>query len=158
MRFDFHLATDGWRVSEVNSDVPGGFTEASAFTRLMAAHYPNARMAGDPLEAWTRAMLASVGDAGAVALLSAPGYMEDQQVTALLGGALRRHGIATHLIHRPEQLTWRSGRAELTAGSAPLGAIVRFYQAEWISRFRRGAGSRSSPEGGHLCRTSASPR
>src|SRR3954463_8390275 len=36
MRFDFHLTTQGWRVSEVNSDVPGGFTEASHFTQLMA--------------------------------------------------------------------------------------------------------------------------
>ncbi|MCL4192911.1 MAG: hypothetical protein KJZ87_14350, partial [Thermoguttaceae bacterium] len=33
MRFDFHFTTDGWRISEVNSDVPG------------------LRMAGDPAAA-----------------------------------------------------------------------------------------------------------
>src|SRR5688572_29756398 len=36
MRFDFHFTTEGWRISEVNSDVPGGFIEADGFTQLMA--------------------------------------------------------------------------------------------------------------------------
>src|SRR5688572_4364292 len=36
MRFDFHPTTSGWRLSEVNADVPGGFSEAGEFTRLMA--------------------------------------------------------------------------------------------------------------------------
>lgn len=139
MRFDFHLATEGWRVSEVNSDVPGGFTEASTFTRMMAEGCPAQRMAGDPLAAWTRAMLAAVGGAGSVALLSAPGYLEDQQVTAALGRALARHGIVTHTIHRPEQIAWRSGRATLAARREPVGAVVRFYQAEWICRLSRDA-------------------
>ena len=36
-RYDFHWTDQGWRVSEVNSDVPGGYVEASDFTRRMAA-------------------------------------------------------------------------------------------------------------------------
>ncbi|HEU4532669.1 MAG TPA: hypothetical protein VFS00_01080, partial [Polyangiaceae bacterium] len=36
MRFDFHWTTEGWLVSEVNSDVPGGYTEAENFSALMA--------------------------------------------------------------------------------------------------------------------------
>ena len=36
MRFDFHFTRDGWRISEVNSDVPGGLNESSGFERLMA--------------------------------------------------------------------------------------------------------------------------
>ena len=36
MRFDFHYAACGWVISEVNSDVPGGYTEATAFARLMS--------------------------------------------------------------------------------------------------------------------------
>ena len=34
MRYDFHPTTDGWQVSEVNSDVPGGFAEASLLPKL----------------------------------------------------------------------------------------------------------------------------
>lgn len=142
MRFDFHLTTEGWRVSEVNSDVPGGFTEASPFPRLMAAHYPAASIAGDPLAVWTRGMRATLGGRGTVALLSAPGYLEDQQVTALLGGALDAQGIAARFLHRPEQLAWRAGHARLAADATPVSAIVRFYQAEWIARAPRPAWER----------------
>ncbi|MBO0700872.1 MAG: hypothetical protein J2P46_20925, partial [Zavarzinella sp.] len=40
IRFDFHPAADGWRISEANSDVPGGYAESSHFPRLMAEHWP----------------------------------------------------------------------------------------------------------------------
>src|SRR5436190_8637832 len=42
MRFDFHFTSDGWRISEANSDVPGGFTESSFFTELIAEHVNDA--------------------------------------------------------------------------------------------------------------------
>ncbi len=48
IRFDFHWTTDGWRISEANSDVCGGYIEASGVTPLVAACYPNCRPAGDP--------------------------------------------------------------------------------------------------------------
>ena len=139
MRFDFHFTTDGWRVSEVNSDVPGGFTEASRFTQLMANQYPRASVAGDPLADWTRRMLLVARGDGAVAFLSAAGYLEDQQVTVLLASALRQHGIDVRLLHRPGQLKWRSGFAELAACGTTVSAIVRFYQGEWICRLKRSA-------------------
>lgn len=139
MRFDFHFTTDGWRVSEVNSDVPGGFTEASRFSQLMACHCSQARVAGDPLAEWTRLMLLAANSDGVVTFLSAAGYLEDQQVTVLLASALRQHGIDVHLIHRPEQLNWRSGFAQLAASGTPVSAIVRFYQGEWICQLRHRA-------------------
>ena len=52
MRFDFHWTPDGWRISEVNSDVPGGFSEASELPLLMTPHYPGAQAAGNPGAAW----------------------------------------------------------------------------------------------------------
>ncbi len=48
IRFDFHFTTDGWRISEANSDVPGGFSEASHFTAMMAEHFPHLQLAGNP--------------------------------------------------------------------------------------------------------------
>ena len=47
IRFDFHYTTQGWRISEANSDVPGGFSEASYFTGMMAEHFPGLRPAGN---------------------------------------------------------------------------------------------------------------
>jgi hypothetical protein len=35
LRFDFHWTDQGWKISEVNSDVPGGYCEASDLPRLM---------------------------------------------------------------------------------------------------------------------------
>ncbi len=48
MRFDFHWTHEGWRISEVNSDVPGGFIEASGVTRLMAHTLGGLPMTADP--------------------------------------------------------------------------------------------------------------
>jgi glutathionylspermidine synthase len=137
MRFDFHPTTDGWRISEVNSDVPGGFTEASHFTEMMAAHCPGLSPAGAPASLWCNMF----PRAGVVALLSAPGYMEDHQVIAYLAAKLRERGCEPHLAN-PRQIVWRNGIAHLEAAwyRGRLDAIVRFYQAEWLARLPRGTG------------------
>jgi glutathionylspermidine synthase len=135
MRFDFHPTTDGWQISEVNSDVPGGFTESSNFTSMVAEHYPGTKATGNPGEAWTKAMLESVDKDAAIALLSAPGFMEDQQIVSYLRNQLRARGCRTLLVS-PEQLTWRDGLATMNSSryQGMVGAIVRFYQSEWMAR------------------------
>lgn len=178
MRFDFHWTKAGWRVSEVNSDVPGGFCEGSSFTRLMADHFPGLRMAGDPGGAFARVM--GRWD-GVIGLLYAPGFMEDQQVVTYLAGRIDRDGktcsrpplchwenedargraTAWHPWHpRAElehpgaaaeglrtilcdarQLRWRDGFAYL--GDIQLGAIVRFYQGEWLAERGKNGGDES---------------
>jgi glutathionylspermidine synthase len=140
MRFDFHATGEGWRISEVNSDVPGGYTEASSFTRLMgqACGY---EPAGDPAAALVEALVEGGAGGGPVLLMAAAGYMEDQQIVAYLARALGARGLAAGLV-TPNQLGWREGRAYATSdgASGAAGAIVRFYQAEWMSDLRpRGA-------------------
>ncbi len=139
IRFDFHFTTQGWRISEANSDVPGGFSEASHFTAMMAAHYPKLEPAGNPADAWCLAIVAAAGSRGVVALLSAAGFMEDHQVIAFLAARLRESGCRTHLA-KPEQIIWHDGIAHLdtTWHRGPLDAIVRFHQAEWVSRLPKG--------------------
>jgi glutathionylspermidine synthase len=133
MRFDFHFTRDGWLVSEVNSDVPGGFAEAEGFAALMARYFPESQVAGRPASLWADRVAATLASESTVALLSAPGYMEDAQVVAYLASLLRGRGFSTRLIG-PAELRWASGRAFLAESSTPLGAIVRFYQLEWLSR------------------------
>jgi hypothetical protein len=135
MRFDFHLTTYGWRISEVNSDVPGGFSEGSLLPALMAEQFPHLRPAGDPADAWTSALAASAGPGGRIALLSAPGYMEDHQVISFLAAKLHEHGCLA-LLAKPEQVSWDDGRAHLATSGRPLplDVVVKFYQAEWLSR------------------------
>ncbi len=135
MRFDFHPTPEGWRISEVNSDVPGGFTEASACTSLMQSHFPETTTTGDPAAAYANA-LARHGKR--IALLASPGLIEDHQVIANLGRLLRERGCDPHLA-QPRQLTWSSGLAQLAtpAGSIAIDAIVRFYQIEWLDALPR---------------------
>ena len=150
LRFDFHYSTEGWRISEVNSDVPGGYTEASCFSELMAAHLPHARPAGNPADRWTEAMISMVGEHGRIALLSAPGFLEDQQITAFLAGKLHDRGVDTFLLHHPSQLSWESGRAGIATGKKriEMGALVRFYQGEWLAKLPRSSGWRRLFAGG----------
>lgn len=137
LRFDFHYTTAGWQISEVNSDVPGGYTEASRFTEMMQRCFPNAQTAGDPVDEWLQHMIAGLRQHAQVALLSAPGFLEDQQVTAFLANELRVHGILPLLLHSPSQLKWKRQSPFTVWNGAEIAvdAIIRFYQAEWLSRF-----------------------
>ena len=141
IRFDFHPTTSGWRISEANSDVPGGFSEASFFTAMIARHFPHLRPAGNPAKAWAAALAAVVAPGDTIALLSAPGYMEDHQVIACIASQLRDLGCRAGLTGL-QQLLWRDGKAHLDTAwhRGPVGAIVKFYQAEWLSRLPRKSG------------------
>jgi hypothetical protein len=141
MRFDFHPTPEGWRVSEVNSDVPGGFAEASAFPALVAGHVSTASPAGDPGARYADVLAGVAAEhGGAIALVAAPGYMEDQQVIQGLARRLRERDVPASLTD-PQSLEWRGRRAFLgrgpgDAGGTPPGAIVRFYQGEWLAGLR----------------------
>jgi glutathionylspermidine synthase len=134
LRFDFHWTREGWRVSEVNSDVPGGFAEASIFTALIAEHGGSAHPVGSPLDRWTEAIARAAATPGAIAVLSAPGFMEDLQIAELLTRRLRALGREAYCAV-PRQISWAKGRARLNLAwyEGPVSAIVRFYQAEWLA-------------------------
>lgn len=149
IRFDFHFTKEGWRISEANSDVPGGFSEASHFTELMAGFFPNYATAGNPADTWCNFLADSIGSTRQIALLSAPPLMEDHQVIAFLAAKLRERGCRAHLA-KPEQIHWRDGIAYLDANwhRGPMDAIFRFYQAEWLARLPEKIGWRHYFRGG----------
>jgi glutathionylspermidine synthase len=143
-RFDFHwtqgVAGDprhdaaGWRVSESNADVCGGLIEASGVTNLMATFYPDLQPAQNPVEALALS-LKKTTRGEAVALLHATIYTEDRQVALYLAQRLAGH---THGAWPcgPEQIVWKEGRASVRCadGERHVGAIYRFYPAEWLPR------------------------
>src|SRR5688572_916494 len=133
MRFDFHWTRSGWQISEVNADVPGGFSEASEFTRLMSEALPRTAPPGDPAGLWAERM-ASAAAGQPIVLLAAPGFLEDQQVVSYLACVLGSRGVHAWMA-RPEQLEWKQQWAYMN--DRPLGAIVRFYQAEWLPQLPR---------------------
>jgi glutathionylspermidine synthase len=141
MRFDFHFTTSGWLISEVNSDVPGGFVEASDFPSLVSSAFTGLEPTGDPTRTWTESILTGRTGDGAIALVAAPSFTADQQVAAYLGKAIARVGIPAYLCV-PSQLKWRDRYAFLSTSyfEGPVSAIVRFYQAEWLAALPRKAG------------------
>jgi Glutathionylspermidine synthase preATP-grasp len=143
MRFDFHPTAEGWRISEANTDVPGGFSESSAFPEMMAEAVGGAAPFGDPGSLYADALVKAAGEGrsrngAVVALLAAAGFMEDQQVVAGLAARLRARG-ARGILAGPADLHWRDGRARARtlAYDGPVDAIVRFYQGEWLAKLPR---------------------
>lgn len=139
MRFDFHWTTDGWRISEVNSDVPGGFIESSAFTHLMAATFPDTMSTGDPAGAYANALaLRNTRSAG---LVHATAYSDDRQVMTYLSHRLQKCGVSTCLIS-PADAMWKSGRAVLRKSQEnPVpDVLVRFFPGEWLPNLGRRSG------------------
>jgi glutathionylspermidine synthase len=133
MRFDFHATTEGWRISEVNSDVPGGFIEASGFTRLMAAHTPGCRPAGDPTAELRDRCLQHLPAGARIGLVHATAYTDDRQVMIYLKRALEGAGFQA-LLSGPDTVRWQAGHAQIHDGSSwqRLDAIFRFYPTEWL--------------------------
>ncbi len=128
MRFDFHPTPDGWRISEVNSDVPGGYIEAGGFGAIMARRFGGAAVPASPAEA-LGAALRRRGVAGDVGLLHATAYSDDRQVMVFLQRTLGRSGITSHLLS-PFDVEWAGTTA--TAKGRPLQALVRFFPGEWL--------------------------
>jgi len=138
MRFDFHYTTDGWKISEANTDVPGGLIEAGGFTRLIARHYPHLDVTGDPDWALVRAILRSTGHDGLIGLVHATAYTDDRQMMTYLEKLFQQSGLRTCLIS-PVQLEWRDGKS-FVAGHGRDGAvdlIYRFFPADWLTLLPR---------------------
>ena len=144
IRFDFHFTEEGWRISEANVDVPGGFNESAGFARLVAAHYPDAAPCGDPSAAIARSISAGVAAGGHVALVHATAYTDDRQVMIYLSKDLETAGLKPWLIG-PHQLSWEDGRARLATewSREPVSAIIRFFPAEWLANLPRRCGWRN---------------
>jgi glutathionylspermidine synthase len=133
MRFDFHFTSQGWRISEANADVPGGFIEAGAWNSLFAAECSNASAPENPSRAYADAIRAVSGENGLVALVHATAYSDDRQVMMYLARAFREQGMRAVLCS-PAHLGWGGGYAEINASfaSGHPDVIVRFFPAEWL--------------------------
>ena len=94
-RFDFHFTDAGWRISEVNSDVPGGFIEASGFAQTMAEHYPGYSPPANPAYLYAEAIARAAGGRDLVGFVHATAHSDDRQVMEYLARVLRSQGLAT---------------------------------------------------------------
>lgn len=132
IRFDFHFTTTGWRISEANSDVPGGFVEASGFTRLMHEHHASFAFR-DPAHELAKALRANLLEGAVVAMVHATAFSDDRQVMSYLGKFFEQRGLRP-VVTAPDFIQWRDGRAWLQTDwfTGAIDFIFRFYPGEWL--------------------------
>ena len=135
MRYDFHPTEDGtWAVSEVNSDVPGGFAEGSlmpqAAMEVVEGKY-SYRNFGENL---CDAIQKKVPVGGRIMLVHCTSYSDDRQVMQFLGDKLKTLGYQV-IYAAADHLRFKDKKAIsiLDGNEGEVDAIIRFSPLEWIS-------------------------
>ncbi len=135
MRYDFHPTVEGkWAVSEVNSDVPGGFAEASlmpqAAINLLGREKYWHKNFGDIL---AEAIVKKVVPKGTIMLVHCTSYSDDRQVMQFLGDKLK--GLGFNIIYAAaDHLRFENNEAIsiLDGNEGKVDAIFRFTPLEWL--------------------------
>ena len=139
MRFDFHPTTEGkWALSEVNSDVPGGFAEASIMPKFAKEIITNTskkenywyKNFGDIL---TKAIAKKVKKNGTIMLVHCTSYSDDRQVMQFLGDQLKKLGFNI-IYSAADHLRFKNKNAIsiLDGNKGEVDAIFRFTPLEWL--------------------------
>ncbi len=139
MRYDFHPTVDGrWAVSEVNSDVPGGFAEASLMPQvaleLLGDNTYRYKCFGDIL---VKAISDKVVCGGRIMLVHCTSYSDDRQVMQYLGDRLQAEGFQV-IYGAADHVNFRDGQAYsiLDGNEGALDAVFRFTPLEWLTEIK----------------------
>lgn len=134
-RYDFHPTKEGeWAISEVNSDVPGGFAEASLLPKL-ALQYLNSNKVesidfGSHL---VKALSKKIKKNGTVFFVHCTSYSDDRQVMQYLGDQMEQRGY--HALYGAiDHLRFQNQEAIsiLDGHQGKVDGIVRFTPLEWV--------------------------
>ncbi len=135
MRFDFHpLVSGGWAISEVNSDVPGGFAESSIMPEIAASLFPEDKYTFHSFgRSLLEAVVSKVKSGATIMLVHCTSYSDDRQVMQFLGDQLESlgyhpvYGAADHVRFEGNQ-----AYSLLDNNEGSIDAIIRFTPLEWL--------------------------
>ena len=133
MRFDFHPSDNGWKLSEVNSDVPAGLPEASILPQLTERFFPEYQAGKNTVEKLYEAYRKEVTLGLPIIFLHATAYSEETQIISCLTDYFSNKGYYT-IAGSPNHLTWIDKEAYFD--DIKLGAIYRRYPFEWLSSLK----------------------
>jgi len=133
MRFDFHPTDTGWMISEVNSDVPGGFAEASILPKIAAPYFNGYRPGQDAGESLYNAFYEKLQKSGRIAFIHATSYSDDRQVMQFLCDYFNARGMDAFPA-APDHVGWVGRKAVCTAKGleGKLDGVIRFFPCEWF--------------------------
>jgi len=139
MRFDFHPTTEGWKVSEVNGDVPAGAAEGSILPMIAQEFCPQGELRGCVITEITSAFAKLIKPSGKVALIHATNYVEDKQVLVGFESKFQNYGIDCFYAS-PSQINWVGGLPtnRLDGTEHMVDGIIRYYPAEWLPFYKLG--------------------
>ncbi len=139
MRYDFHPTVEGkWAVSEVNSDVPGGFAEASLMPQAALDLLPEGSFWFKSFGAlMVEAIEKKVAPGGRIMMVHCTSYSDDRQVMQYLGDQLKEKGFQI-IYGAADHLRFREGKAYsiLDGNEGPIDAIFRFTPLEWLTEMK----------------------
>ncbi|HOQ01101.1 MAG TPA: glutathionylspermidine synthase family protein [Acetivibrio clariflavus] len=138
MRFDFHPTTEGWAVSEVNSDVPGGLAEASVLPKIACSFFNGYEPRKHVGESILQAFSQRIRQDGIIALVHATSYSDDRQVMEFLSDCIKAHGYNT-VFAAPDHIVWKDnkGICIIEGKEGPIDGIIRFFPLEWFINLPR---------------------
>ena len=135
MRYDFHpVVGDKWAISEVNSDVPGGFAEASLMPkRALELLNDNKYWTKDFGEILVNAIKEKVKSNGRIMLVHCTSYSDDRQVMQFLGDKLKKLGFEV-IYGAADHLKFENNEAIsiLNEKEGKVDGIFRFTPLEWL--------------------------
>ena len=139
MRYDFHpVVGGGFAVSEVNSDVPGGFAEATLLPELAKKtlaedkkddNYWFIKFGNILADAISKKVKAN----GTIMMVHCTCYSDDRQVMQYLGDKLSSMGYKI-LYGAADHLNFKDGKAYsvLNGNKVDVDGIFRFTPLEWL--------------------------
>ena len=135
MRYDFHpTIEDTWAVSEVNSDVPGGFAEASLLPELAIKTLNNKNYYsinfGDIL---AHTLARKIKEKGTIMFVHCTSYSDDRQVMQYIGDKMESLGFKS-LYGAVDHLKFENKEAisVLDGYEGKIDCIFRFTPLEWL--------------------------
>ncbi len=138
MRYDFHpIMEGGWAISEVNSDVPGGFAESSfmplAAMKFLEGEY-SFRSFGQTM---VETLAKKLPEGGRIMMIHCTVYSDDRQVMEFLGDRLEEKGFRV-IYGNADHLRFARNRAYsiLDGNEGKVDAIFRFTPLEWLTEDR----------------------
>lgn len=139
MRYDFHPSKDNkWVVTEVNSDVPGGFAESSLLPNLASKILNKNNLYYTSFgEKMLDAINAKLHNKGTIMMVHCTCFSDDRQVMQYMGDQLKKegykviYGAADHI-----RFNNKEAYSILHNNNEKIDLIFRFTPLEWLIQMK----------------------
>ena len=141
MRYDFHPDVNGkWVVTEVNSDVPGGFAESSLLPELARKIINNSELEFVSFgEKMVEAINNKLNKTGTIMMVHCTCFSDDRQVMQYMGDRLNKEGYKI-IYSAADHINFKDKQAYciLEGNQGKIDLIFRFTPLEWLIQMKLG--------------------